>query len=201
MLWLPPLLPLWLTLDLIVIGLIAYALVKMSNHHQQALKCSLLAIGCILLWEHFGRSNGVTWRPSLALTVMGDKMWDFFGWLGRGFAHLSSFLKYLHLEDIWTTVHDLAKPTVVILGSWVALFNDYLSTALTYATPSIVLVGSSLLVCTAAYFISRTAFADNLVTQVQQKVSWWHVTVLLALGLLAYGLKFQMPVEWAKILD
>lgn len=152
----------------------------------------LIGVLAVVIWEHCARINQFsTWcRPSALLDLVATLSWDFFAWLGRGFAYLSSFITYLHLDEFWATIKALMEPIIKILGSWIAIPVDYCHVAVSYATPVAVFIGSAVLITLGMHFlpIQKIPHWEHVKTFFHSlHPAWW--MSLLIFGLIALGLR------------
>ena len=113
------------------------------------------ALGAFI-WEHFGRVNGVNFRPSIGMTYAGEKSVKLFTELGSLFAKFSSYLHWMKFDEFFTTVKDLLTPGFNLITSPIYFFHGYVKTALSYVKGPTMIYGGSFLLCgLLAYLIYR----------------------------------------------
>lgn len=103
-------------------------------------------IGLLILfvYEHISRINN--WYPISSYLVQLSKILEN-AWyqIGQMFSKLSSFLEYLHLEEVQKTLVSLVDPLVAIFFSWTHGILGYIDTILLSAHPQLIVFGSLLL--------------------------------------------------------
>lgn len=111
----------------------------------------------VFLVEHVLKKYEIAYKPSWAIGVVADLLVDFWGWLGRWAARLSSFLTYFELKDLWETFSDLARPTGRFFLSWLEFFAAYGKQAglAIYRSPYTIYTGSALLVAGISFLVYR----------------------------------------------
>lgn len=101
----------------------------------------------ILSWEHIGRKYEETTRkkleeqgkelktsifyirPSIIMKMTHKKSKDFFEWIGKKFAWISSYLSFFDLKDISITIRDVFKPTIKFMLSPFHMISGYVKKA------------------------------------------------------------------------
>jgi hypothetical protein len=127
---------------------------------------SLLTV-CGLSWEHFARKNNSTFKPSTGFWKAAAFAHDAWYTVGEYSAKISSFIYYLRdwLHDLWViikdffsefvkTASDYFKPLVELCFSWKYAFEGYFETALTYTYPTLVGLGTVLLLFFVATLVT-----------------------------------------------
>jgi len=94
------------------------------------------------VWEHIGRKNGYTKKPSTMITnirSLSAKCWSY---LGTQCARLSSFYNHIKFGELRQTFSDLVGPTGELVCSPLEFFNGYFDQASNYKYPTLVVAGS-----------------------------------------------------------
>jgi hypothetical protein len=110
-------------------------------------------------WEHAGRLNHWAYRPSIGLGHVATFAINRFTDLGRIIARLSSFLTYLHLEEMFETIGAVVTPAWKLIISPFYTITGYFSQIKFYNHPYLVVVGSMSLVAAVAFPFRHKIFA------------------------------------------
>jgi hypothetical protein len=78
-----------------------------------------------IIWEHIARINAFAWKPTFFLDKIADKLMEIFYHLGKFFAHISSFIKYLHLDEFSHTFKDLTFAIIRLVLSCTDAIGGY----------------------------------------------------------------------------
>lgn len=110
------------------------------------LKIFGIVIITILFWEHLGRKYETTIRPSIGLQFVSKISSQFFDWVGRKIAWISSYLTQIDLKDFMDTCRAIGEPTLEILASPFHIIIGYIVAANTYTNGILVYVGTGIII-------------------------------------------------------
>ena len=110
------------------------------------LKIFGIVVITILFWEHLVRKSDTTIRPSIGLQFVSKKSQEFFDWVGRTIAWISSYLTQIDLKEFVDTCWAIGKPTLEILASPFHVIVGYVVAANTYTNGILVYVGTGIII-------------------------------------------------------
>lgn len=84
-----------------------------------------IIVSNVILWEHVARINAFIYKPTFFLGIIAEASKTLFYHLGRYFAYFSSFIKYLHLEELSHTCKELTFAITELLFSWTKTIKGY----------------------------------------------------------------------------
>lgn len=105
----------------------------------------------IFVIEYICLKNQYEFAPSYFLRNIRDSSIDFFVFLGRMIAMISSVLNYIDFDDIFETLQRLLLPLIDILSSPIMIIVGYISEAAIiaaefYTKPFVIYLGSFLII-------------------------------------------------------
>lgn len=128
-------------------------------------------IGLLILfvYEHISRINN--WYPISSHLVQLSKILEN-AWyqIGQTFSKLSSFLDYLHLEEVQKTLVSLIEPMVAIFFSWTHGIAGYIDSIFLSAHPQLIGFGSLLLLIVIDALIGLCRQNGSLVQRINRKL-------------------------------
>ena len=101
--------------------------------------------GATFIWEHVARINNSNLKPSRFINSLADYAADTFEFIGRQLARLSSFYVYIRLHEVFFTLWDLLRPTVVLMVTPFGIIYGYVTAMEVYNHPGLILAGSATL--------------------------------------------------------
>lgn len=101
--------------------------------------------GAAFIWEHVARINNSNFKPSRFINSLADCAADTFELIGRLFARLSSFYEYIRLHEVFLTLCDLLRPTLVLMVTPFGIIYGYVTALDVYKHPGLILAGSATL--------------------------------------------------------
>ncbi len=110
------------------------------------------------VWEQSARQYNVRYKPSAGLTMMANGFIRLFTNVGKFFAWVSSYLKYINIDELVITAKSLLYPIFQFVSSPLHLILGYLSGALDYKNTGgktrVIFLGSIILigVLTGSYY-------------------------------------------------
>jgi hypothetical protein len=101
----------------------------------------------IYMWQHLGRVYLVQYRPSWFLTELAIQCEYYWCKLGSLVAVLGSYLHYfqLYFHELALSAYELGYAGLRCALSWLWLAQGFVETALSYAKPELIYVGTALL--------------------------------------------------------
>lgn len=123
-----------------------------------------LFVLCVFAIEHVARTANIQYRPSTAIALGARLFKAIFSAIGKGLAHISSFLTWINIEEIKVTICGLLNPTIDCMFSFKELFVGYFSVAIIYDNPLAVIVGTVVLAVGVLYVLYRNDIvrSDNI---------------------------------------
>lgn len=104
---------------------------------------SLLGFLAIVVYQHVAKIVGFRITPSYLISYSNTAVGKLFMSIGKILALISSFPKYIHLEELFNSIIDIIKPTSKLLFSWTKIFIGYCQTIIDFKFPTYVtIIGS-----------------------------------------------------------
>ena len=150
---------------------------------ENSLLISILFVSGLVLWEHAGRVLKSNFKPSIAINSTIEPLQNWFEYIGESFARISSYLHWLKLDELATTLKDLFIPIVKIFTAPVFGIKGYLTyTWKNFNNPYIIYIGSILLIIASItsfyYFRQYIPFGDIIIENVI-KYYWMYFMIMI----------------------
>lgn len=99
----------------------------------------------VIIWQYVAETTDII-KPSMCIDKVANCLKFMFGSMGKCFAHLSSFYLILKFDRLFVAIQQLVISTWQLLTSYTEFITGYMSTAMLYDHPYMVVAGSLTLV-------------------------------------------------------
>jgi hypothetical protein len=130
-------------------------------------------------------------KPSVILNYCVKHARDFWSWLGKWVAVLSSYLTYIYeeLDEILKSAYEVFLPLFNLLMSWLYFFKGYYDVFITYANPYLIPIGTILGILIVLYIVYKYNLHNRFMKYCTKKYcSTYLFRIVIVLILLSFFL-------------